>query len=324
MAYKKFHIIIVPQSDSEIKNYCVSYPLLALLLSFSLVGLGVVGFLVFNYFYYSIDKHELLRLKAANSAISHRLKVVNKAFKEIKDEMARYAELDDKMRQLGAMDRIDPDVRSAGIGGPVLSNNTDDLEEVSPEIRRTLEKVSLEADELLRRSRIQRQSFIEIINNMEKNKDQLDHTPSISPIRFHIPGTPKFGQYSGWLSSGFGKRRDPFTGRLQFHDGIDISAWYGTPIHAPADGRVERVLPNNRALGNMIIIDHGYGIKTKYGHMSNFNVKKGQKVKRWDIIGWVGNTGKSTGYHLHYSVYKNNTPQNPLMYILPETPVPEK
>lgn len=148
-----------------------------------------------------------------------------------------------------------------------------------------------------------------ILNKLEKKaevlKENLKHIPSIPPV-------------SGRFSSGFGIRRDPFTGGIEFHKGIDISAPKGTPIIATADGVVEKATWNSGGYGNHVVINHGNGIKTLYAHMSKVLVRKGQKVRRGQVIGLVGSTGKSVAPHVHYEVYLNGNPVNPLRYILVE------
>jgi murein DD-endopeptidase MepM/ murein hydrolase activator NlpD len=130
----------------------------------------------------------------------------------------------------------------------------------------------------------------------------LASTPSIAPVR-------------GMISYGFRFRKDPFTGRRAFHSGLDLVATLGTPVAVPADGIVIRAR-RETGYGNVIYISHGNGVTTRFGHLSAFNVRAGEKVRRGDIIGQVGNTGRSLGYHLHYEVLVQGTKVNPMHYIL--------
>lgn len=127
--------------------------------------------------------------------------------------------------------------------------------------------------------------------------------------------TPSIWPAHGWLSSLVGSRRDPFTGDADFHQGLDISADYGSPVYATADG-VVRQASREGAYGNLITIDHGYGLETRYGHLSRYDVKAGAKVSRGAIIGRVGATGRATGAHLHYEVRVNGRLLNPLQLLL--------
>jgi len=118
----------------------------------------------------------------------------------------------------------------------------------------------------------------------------------------------------GWLSSSYGPRKDPFTGQPDFHPGLDISAGQGTPVKATADGTVESAAYNGN-YGNSIVITHGFGIATRFGHLSQYAVRAGQTVKRGEIIGYVGATGRATSPHLHYEILLNGQPSNPLRLL---------
>ena len=145
----------------------------------------------------------------------------------------------------------------------------------------------------------------ELIGVMRDQRTLRDSTPSIVPV---------LGE-NYWISSGFGWRRSPFTGLDEFHNGLDISSSPGTPIIAPADGTVT-IKATDKHFGKYLEIDHGRGITTLYGHLSAFNCNGGHKVKRGEIIGYMGNTGLSTGHHLHYTVRVGGRIVNPTAYIL--------
>lgn len=138
--------------------------------------------------------------------------------------------------------------------------------------------------------------------SVEKREALMNATPSIWPIH-------------GWLSAGYGMRRDPFTGEPDFHPGLDISAEKGTPIEVTANGTVELTAPSGD-YGNLVIVNHGFGLVTRYGHLSKFAVWPGQQVKRGDVIGFVGSTGRATGPHLHYEVLVNGKLMNPLQLLV--------
>ncbi len=137
--------------------------------------------------------------------------------------------------------------------------------------------------------------------NVEKRESLMNATPSVWPVH-------------GWLSAGYGMRADPFTGDRDFHPGLDISAERGTPVRATAAGRVEMAAPNGD-YGNLVVIDHGYGLVTRYGHLSRFAVWQGRDVKRGDLLGFVGATGRATGPHLHYEVLAGGKLINPLQLL---------
>jgi len=141
-----------------------------------------------------------------------------------------------------------------------------------------------------------------LFERMASQRDLLSATPSVRPT-------------GGWVSSGFGYRRDPFTGRARLHKGLDFGANRGTPVYAPADGVVS-FAGREGGYGKIVSIDHGYGIVTRYAHNSRLLVKSGQRIKRWDKISEVGSTGRSSGPHLHYEVRLNGVPVDPEKYIL--------
>lgn len=126
--------------------------------------------------------------------------------------------------------------------------------------------------------------------------------------------TPSIWPVAGWLSSPFGNRRDPFTGGADFHPGLDISADYGVAVRATADGVVTSASASGN-YGNLVVIEHGYGISTRYGHLSRFAAQAGQQVHRGDVIGYVGSTGRSTSPHLHYEILLNGQLTNPLKLL---------
>jgi murein DD-endopeptidase MepM/ murein hydrolase activator NlpD len=130
---------------------------------------------------------------------------------------------------------------------------------------------------------------------------------------------PSMWPAHGWLSATFGEREDPFTGSEEFHTGIDLSTEKGQPVVATAAGRIESAGANG-AYGNMIVIDHGFGLKTRYAHLSGFAVRPGDKVERDKVIGFVGATGRATGPHLHYEVLVNGQLVNPIQFLGPRRP----
>jgi murein DD-endopeptidase MepM/ murein hydrolase activator NlpD len=167
-----------------------------------------------------------------------------------------------------------------------------------------LKSVTSKLDRLDRQIYSQIKSFDQLKELVGKNKDRLAHIPAIQPI-----SEVNLKQ----MASGYGYRRDPIYGVSRFHEGMDFAADTGTPVYATGDGRVAEAGWKS-GYGNAIDINHGYNYVTRYAHLSQILVKPGQEVKRGDLIGKVGNTGKSTGSHLHYEVRFNGEAQNPIDY----------
>ena len=152
----------------------------------------------------------------------------------------------------------------------------------------------------------QTKSYSEI-DEMIKNKEKLlSAIPAIQPVS---------NADLRRIASGFGSRIDPVYKIQKFHAGLDFTAPQGTPIYATAEGRVKVANYNEGGFGNHVVIDHGYGYETLYGHMVRIKARVGHQIKRGEVIGWVGNTGKSTGPHCHYEVHKNGTPVDPVYFF---------
>jgi len=145
-------------------------------------------------------------------------------------------------------------------------------------------------------------------NRLDSVRDSVERRHALAAA------TPSIWPVAGWLSSSYGNRTDPFTQDKDFHPGLDISADYGQPVLATGEATVSAAGPNG-AYGNMVALDHGFGIVTKYGHLSRIAVMGAQRVNRGDVIGYVGSTGRSTGAHLHYEVWMNGRLTDPMTLL---------
>ncbi len=220
----------------------------------------------------------------------------------LKQEMAEVYDIQGTVSQAVGLDPLAPDVWEAGVGGRMPLHHAD-LEGL-PYVRQDrLTILEGELDKLLRQARIQHQGYLALLDTLDLRAEARAHIPSIRPVD------------TGWLSSGFGKRPDPFTGQLAYHHGIDFSVPVGTPIRATADGVVTAV-KHERGFGRMIKIDHGNQTETLYAHLSRPLVSKGQQVRRGEIIAESGKTGRVTAPHLHYEVHLAGRRVNPLPFIL--------
>lgn len=161
-------------------------------------------------------------------------------------------------------------------------------------------------DKLKSRIAAQNKSYDEIENLIKNKQQMLAAIPAIQPVS---------NKDLTRIASGFGYRIDPIYKTVKFHTGLDFTAPLGTPIYATGDGKVEEAGYGDEGYGNHVIIRHGYGYETLYGHMVRVKAKQGQRVKRGEVIGWVGSTGKSTGPHCHYEVIKNGEKVNPVYFF---------
>jgi murein DD-endopeptidase MepM/ murein hydrolase activator NlpD len=220
---------------------------------------------------------------------------------DYKRQMFLLRDLDTKLRRVVSLGPRDRARQVIGIGGPdeIRLQNLAHMGEKKQD--EALKEMHHELSELKGAASRQEISLQMLIEYFEDKRSLYTSTPLVWPVR-------------GWVTSPFGNRTSPFSGIPTFHEGLDIAAQTGTPVVAPADGVVLKA-GFSPGYGNMVEISHGYGIKTVFGHNSRLNVKVGQQVKRGDVISYVGDTGSSTGPHLHYEVRLNGLPVNPKKYL---------
>lgn len=240
-------------------------------------------------------KRELDKLKLQYELMDESLIQISAVLDNIKDR-------DDNIyRVIFEAEPIPNSVRKAGIGGVNRYKNLEGYDN-SELIISTTKKI----DQISKQLYIQSKSFDEVIEMAQRKSDMMASIPAIQPVK---------NKELKRIASGFGRRIDPYYKKLKFHYGVDFSAPKGTPIYATGNGVVTKTKKSRRGFGNHIVIEHGYGYESLYAHMTKYTVRKGQKVKRGDIIGYVGSTGKSTAPHLHYEVHKNGKKVNPAYYF---------
>ncbi len=297
--YLKF--IYIRSDNRGVKNFQIHRALIVSVFCLVLTLLTVSITLAFKYSGHMQDARLLAELQRENAALTARVEAFRGEVDELNRRMEANFELQNRARLLAGLDPIDRDVWQVGVGGPEPTRVRSD-KEVSDRVMSDLEE---NLERMVRQSKLQLESYDEIVTILDKEKNLRDCTPTIRPIT------------GGYLSSRFGRRMDPFTGRIAHHTGVDYRARTGTPIMCTADG-VVTMAKKNGSFGLMIEVNHGFGFKTRYAHLSKMLVKRGTRVKRGEIIGLVGNTGRSTGSHLHYEVVFRKTHRNPLNYIIPE------
>lgn len=268
--------------------------------SFLLTGV-IFGALFFFLAYTYIDSPKEKELKRENAQLRLQYEFLDKKLDEVSVVLSDIQERDDNIyRVIFEAEPIADNIRKAGFGGV---NRYKELEGFhSSEL---MVESSRKMDIILKQLYIQSKSYDDIINMAIKKEDMLASIPAIQPVS---------NKDLKRMASGYGPRIDPHYKTPAFHHGMDFTAPTGTPIYATGDGKVIRADNSARGYGNHVRIDHGYGYITLYAHMSKIKVRVGQKVKRGDVIGLVGNTGKSKGPHCHYEVRKNNKPINPVNF----------
>jgi len=293
-------IIIISGKKNQTLNYRVSLGLIAIAAA---IVLGILFLFLYNLAHFTtreIDRSRMVQLREENRVISQELNRIEKEISELGIQIDSLELYDRKLRAYASLEPIEKNLYP-GVGG--ATGQKDSASYMSNDLAlldRTL-------DDLVNRARAQSTSFKDLINKLDEKAYLRSHTPSIIPVQ-------------GWFMSGFGYRLDPFTGLIKMHEGIDIAAPIGTPIVAPADGSVSAT-GEKPGFGITIEIDHGYGLVTFYAHLQRCKVEPGMIVRRGDIIGYIGTTGKTTGPHLHYEVRLASSPVNPINYILTHSTV---
>lgn len=260
----------------------------------------LLGFVVFWGLYYFFGSPKEMEMQKDAQLTQTQFKVLSKRMDEALLIMQSIEQRDDNMyRAIFHAEPIAPSIRSSGIGN---ANKYEFLSGLSNAdlVTQTTKKMDL----LEKQMYVQSNSFDEVTGMAKNQKDRLLHIPSIQPVAEKNLKN---------IASGYGMRIDPVYGTPRFHSGMDFSAAIGTPAYATGNGTV--ILADwKQGYGKCIMIDHGYGYQTLYGHLNEYKVRQGQKVTRGEQIGEVGNTGKSTGPHLHYEVHVKGEPDNPAKY----------
>jgi murein DD-endopeptidase MepM/ murein hydrolase activator NlpD len=299
---ESYTVMVLPNPTAKAYRFSISKRAFKILLGISSASL--VLFLIFLIQYFQIlgERWELASLRKETQNQRLQIQTFTVAVSDLKKEMNRLKELDAKLRVITDIGPPTEKNQLLGMGGPEEMNldNPISLETRRPE--EVLHKMVQDVAHLKTEAAAQELSFQELTEAMKDRRSLWAATPSIWPVK-------------GWLTSGFGNRISPFTGDIAMHNGIDIAAHRDTPVVTSAAGVVSYE-GFDSGLGKLVRINHGYGLQTEYGHLSKTAVKIGERVRRGDVIGYVGNTGLSTGPHLHYEVLVNDVPVNPMRYIL--------
>ncbi len=298
---ESYTIMVIPSPTSKTYRFHITKKALKGYLGATGVIVVLVSIFFIQYVSMIQDRGELKNLRKETKTQKVQIQSFASNISDLKKQMVRLRDLDSKLRVITDIGPPPPSNQLGGLGGPEEDGlegalvgrkiEEEDLVKMGDDLRRLKSEASF-----------QEISFEELTEAMKDRRSLWASTPSIWPTR-------------GWLTSGFGQRISPFTGSVSMHNGIDVASRRDTPVVATAAGTVSYD-GFDSGLGKVVKINHGYGMQTLFGHMAKVNVRVGQKVKRGDVIGLVGNTGLSTGPHVHYEIYVNNVPVNPLRYIL--------
>ncbi len=290
---RSYTVIFVPHTGERFRKWRLSSGALKALTVLAGAALVVALVLVAHYLTFYQELGELRELRLGNAALKQQNLEYEASVEHLNEQVASLQNFVMKLSVMAGLDE-GPSSAAGGVGGPV------DLDFTSPssayaQVKDEIDRMQGELADLEQQSRVL-ESFY------EENSRLLASTPSIWPVR-------------GYFSSTYGARKDPFTGKRAMHYGIDISTQRGRPVVATADGIV-LYAARRGTYGNIVVIDHKFDIMTRYAHLSKFAVRAGQRVKRGDVVGYVGSTGRSRAPHLHYEVWVNDRTVHPLDYIL--------
>ncbi len=282
--------------------------LLLVMILVTLSGVTLLGFMLYDYYglRHSIGAHGQLAstISSQNEEIvQQRLQIQSFAqeINALKNKLVRLDQFEEKIRVIANLESFAGNDNLFGVGG-AAPEDLDPQLELTQRHEGLMREMHRQVNELDMATLRQEDSLASLVDTLEGQRNLLASTPAIRPT-------------SGWMTSRFGHRISPFTGRKEFHKGIDIANHKGTAILSTADGIVSFV-GKKGYMGNVLVIDHGHGMITRYAHLSESLTKQGDKVSRGDIIAQMGNSGRTTGPHLHYEVHLNGVPVNPTKYIL--------
>ena len=298
MFFKHYHIVIFKEKAGAFHKLKLRGWLFGLLL-LMLGGLVTTNIQLWQYYLNYKKMEKELSLSEKNIQENRaQLASLNEKIQGLNKDLGRIRGFDSKLR---AMINLGDETQSVSAAGGAENH---DIGKNFPAYRQELlsRKLHTFLQELGTDLKLEEIKQQELLQNLASQAGFLNSTPTIWPA-------------DGWISSGFGQRISPFTGKSEFHGALDISAPLGTPIYATAPGKVVQA-ESEPATGLTVTLDHQGGLSSVYGHMQRLEVALGQKVGRGDVIGHVGNTGRSSGPHLHYEVRLSGVPVNPMRYIL--------
>ncbi len=297
----RWTILVIPENNQGMKKTTISMPLISACLCL-ILGLfifsGVAGYRLYSL---RADLARVSSIKDVNKDQKKQLALLTEKVVTLDSEMNELRSYNIHLSEIAKLD-LGSQEEIVGVGGGEPGSVKESLESEIVTDKILTRKLHSNIRQIEDNIDIEKKITKDLLTQMERKRSLMAHTPSTWPAR-------------GWISSRYGWRNSPFTGRRDFHKGIDIAARRGTPIYAPADGVITSYRKNG-AYGNFLVVNHGFGMVTRYGHLQNSTVQIGQQVKKGDRIALIGNTGRSTGPHVHYEVMVNGIHVNPQRYML--------
>ena len=298
------NIIIQKESKTGVRQWHFDRIQALTFVCIALIVIGVSLFFVSDQLSHYLYEKRLQEFRTNYVNVSKNLDSLKSKLHYLDSQINKIEEKDNAIRTYAGMPIIDKDIRKLGIGGHLSDVKFSD--NLAPIINKELSILEMNVEKLSREVSLELTSYTSIYNKVQEDINRISKIPSIRPVE------------GGYLNSTFGYRNDPIDHVRRFHQGQDITVKSGTPVLSPADGVVKRAYYAG-GFGNHIKLEHGSGYTTLFAHLSKINVKHGQIVKRGEIIGYTGNTGRSTAPHLHYEIHHNGKPQNPLDYFFSES-----
>ncbi|NRA65728.1 MAG: M23 family metallopeptidase [Pseudobacteriovorax sp.] len=310
---RKMTVLFIPENATQTKQFKIPRIMIRLAIVFSLFSTAFVGYLLFDYMELRAIRDSYRATLAENQGLKGEARLLMNNLDDVKKALSRVQDYSEKLEDLTQL-KVKKFSRKTGIGPLSPEEYKYVTRGQTAAISEKNLPLGIDTSKLVFRSVFDRVQSLgneannnalelqKLLSTLSRQKSLLSSVPSASPV-------------DGWITSGFGPRVSPFTGERTMHKGVDVAAPMGTPIYAPADGVV--IFAGAKAgFGNFIMLAHGYGVVSRFGHNAQNMVQPGQRVKKGDQIATVGMTGRSTGPHLHYEVLVNGKNVNPKKFML--------
>jgi murein DD-endopeptidase MepM/ murein hydrolase activator NlpD len=335
LSKKSFTFFVISNTDGQTSKFVLSGTRLQMVALIASVVLLILLTGMIDYFGLLVQAIENRKLKAENAQLLKQFQIVETKVSSLENSLERVKSFTTKLKLITNVDGEDRitkltmgnkpsnaptyeeeyepmDQRATNqtlvaedkLFAPIKAENEKQGELTLQPSEKDYVSLVVRIDRAVKETQLKEQSVIELWEGLSERQSLLNAIPNIKPAR-------------GWLTSNFGYRMNPFTGKNTMHAGLDIAASPGSPVYAPADGIVI-FASYDESYGKLVSIDHGYGVTTRFAHNSQIYVHVGQRVNKWDVISAVGNTGRSTGPHLHYEVRINSIPVDPINFVLDE------